>query len=351
MELVAITTAGDRDRLGPIGAIGTTGVFTKEIQRALLDNRVDLAVHSLKDLPTETVEMLTLAAVPPRESTGDALLSRNRLPFDRLPPGAKVGTGSLRRQSQLLHVRPDLQLKDVRGNVETRVAKLRGGEFDALVLAEAGLKRLGLAAEITEILPTSIILPAVGQGALGLETRADDAATISSVQAARRRKNTRRSNGRADALGHTSRRMPGPGRRLGANRRQRQFAAFGRRAQSRWPRAPRCRSDGPTRSSRRTGRRVADELLSKGAAALIASSRTAMIGLCSQAATESALVTHTHSGNTLPNACHWSVTISLQTIGVFNHLLIFARIAMIVSWNWSKNTSILISLRQRSNGG
>ncbi len=273
VELVAITTAGDRDRLGPIGAIGTTGVFTKEIQRAILDNRVDLAVHSLKDLPTETVEMLTLAAVPPRESTGDVLLSRDRLPFDRLPPGAKVGTGSLRRQSQLLHVRPDLQLKDVRGNVETRVAKLRGGEFDALVLAEAGLKRLGLAAEITEILPTSIILPAVGQGALGLETRADDAATISSVQAlddakthaavtAERMLLATLRGGCLAPVGAWARIEGSGSLRLSA-------VVLSRDGRERLDAEA---TDQPDRAAE-LGRRVADELLSKGAAALIASSR------------------------------------------------------------------------------
>ncbi|MEX2141862.1 MAG: hydroxymethylbilane synthase [Pirellulales bacterium] len=181
VELVPITTAGDRDQQGPIGAIGTSGVFTKELQRALLDGRIDLAVHSLKDLPTENVAGLLLAAVPTRESPSDALLSRGRLPLAELPPAAKVGTGSLRRQSQLLHARPDLQVSEIRGNVETRVRKLHEGEYDALVLAEAGLKRLGLEAEIVEILPKSLMLPAIGQGALGLETRADDPPTLAAV--------------------------------------------------------------------------------------------------------------------------------------------------------------------------
>jgi hydroxymethylbilane synthase len=147
----------------------------------LLAGQIDLAVHSLKDLPTETVEGVALAAVPPRESPGDALLSRDRHSLAGLPRSSKVGTGSLRRQSQLLHARPDLVINDVRGNVETRVRKLHEGQFDALVLAEAGLRRLGLEAEITEILPKSIMLPAVGQGALGLETRADDAAVRAAV--------------------------------------------------------------------------------------------------------------------------------------------------------------------------
>jgi hydroxymethylbilane synthase len=182
VELVPITTAGDRDQSGPIGAIGTAGVFTKELQRALLDGRIDLAVHSLKDLPTESIKGLSLAAVPPRDSAGDALLSRNRLRLAELPQRAKVGTGSLRRQSQLLYARPDLLLSEIRGNVETRIAKLKEGQFEAIVLAEAGLTRLGLRQEIAEILPKSLMLPAVGQGALGLEVRTDDVATRSVVE-------------------------------------------------------------------------------------------------------------------------------------------------------------------------
>jgi hydroxymethylbilane synthase len=172
--LIPVATAGDADSQSPIGAIGTSGVFTKALQRALLAGQIDLAVHSLKDLPTEAIEGLTLAALPSRESTADALLSRDPLTLDRLPSGAKVGTGSLRRQSQLLHARPDLQVGEIRGNVETRVAKLHSGEFDAIVLAEAGLKRLNMQGEIVQILPTSVMLPAVGQGALGLEMRVID---------------------------------------------------------------------------------------------------------------------------------------------------------------------------------
>ncbi len=183
IELVPIATAGDVDQQGPIGEIGTSGVFTKELQRALLDRRIDLAVHSLKDLPTEPVEGLMLAAVPQRESTADVLVSREKRRFAELPRGARIGTGSLRRQSQLLHARPDLVMLDVRGNVETRLRKLHEGQYDALVLAEAGLKRLGLAAEISEILPRSLILPAIGQGALGVESRADDETTVTTAAA------------------------------------------------------------------------------------------------------------------------------------------------------------------------
>jgi hydroxymethylbilane synthase len=174
VELVPIATQGDVQQRGPIGEIGTLGVFTKEIQRALLDGEVDLAVHSLKDLPTEPVEGLCLAAVPKRAPHGDVLISRGGQTFVELPQGATIGTGSSRRRSQLWHARPDLKMEDVRGNVDTRLRKLHEGQYDALVLAEAGLTRLELRQHITEVLPQSLILPAVGQGALGLETRVDN---------------------------------------------------------------------------------------------------------------------------------------------------------------------------------
>lgn len=177
VELVPITTSGDRIQTGPIGAIGTQGVFTKELQRALLDGSIDLAVHSLKDLPTETVDGLSLAAVPDRGPIGDCLVSPRFRSLDELPQGAIVGTGSQRRRAQILHARPDLKMEDVRGNVDTRLRKLDEGQYAAIILAEAGLKRLKLDAHIAQVLPKELILPAVGQGALGLETRADDTAT------------------------------------------------------------------------------------------------------------------------------------------------------------------------------
>jgi hydroxymethylbilane synthase len=174
VELVRIQTAGDRITDVALSQIGGDGLFTKELQRALLDGTADLAVHSLKDLPTLPVEGLTLAAVPRRGPTGDALVSRRHGAVDRLPHGATVGTSSLRRRAQLLHRRPDLRLVDMRGNVETRLRKLEEQGLDALVLAEAGLERLGLGAAVTEILDPAWMLPAVGQGALGLECRMDD---------------------------------------------------------------------------------------------------------------------------------------------------------------------------------
>ncbi|HBO42451.1 MAG TPA: hydroxymethylbilane synthase [Planctomycetaceae bacterium] len=184
-EIVPISTAGDRSRTGPIDEIGSQGVFTKEIQAALLDGRIDIAVHSLKDLATEPVPGLCLAAVPERGPIGDVLVFRGGAggPLDRLPERAAVGTGSPRRKAQLLHSRPDLRVENIRGNVETRLAKLDEGQFDALVLAEAGLRRLELDGRVGAALPTATMLPAVGQGALGIESRADNAAIHELLQA------------------------------------------------------------------------------------------------------------------------------------------------------------------------
>jgi hydroxymethylbilane synthase len=181
VELVEIETSGDRVRDVALTQIGGDGVFTKEIQRALLDGAVDVAVHSLKDLPTTHVEGLTLAAVPARGPVGDVFVSRRHARFDELPPGAVVGTSSLRRRSQALHRRPDLRLVNLRGNVETRLRKLETEGLDAIILARAGLERLGLAGHVTEVLGPDWMLPAVGQGALGLECRADDRATLATL--------------------------------------------------------------------------------------------------------------------------------------------------------------------------
>jgi hydroxymethylbilane synthase len=176
VELVPITTQGDV-KTQPLGQIGGQGLFTKELQRALLDGQIDLAVHSLKDLPTAPIEGLDLAAVPVRESTADVLVSNVASSIDTLPRAARIGTGSLRRKAQLLHVRPDFRVEDIRGNVDTRLNKLDDGQYDAIVLAEAGLKRLGLTERTLNVIPQSLMLPAVGQGALGIECRADDSTT------------------------------------------------------------------------------------------------------------------------------------------------------------------------------
>lgn len=174
VELVLIETTGDRDQASALSTMGGFGVFTKAIQDALLDRRADIAVHSLKDLPTIPTDGLELAAVPPRGPNGDAFVSRKWQRFDELPKGATVGTSSLRRRAMLANQRPDLKLVDLRGNVDTRLRKLDEQNLDAIILAEAGLVRLGLANRITELLDADWMLPAVGQGAIGLECRADD---------------------------------------------------------------------------------------------------------------------------------------------------------------------------------
>jgi hydroxymethylbilane synthase len=174
IELVLIQTTGDRIGDRPLDQIGVDGLFTKEIQRAVQEGRADVAVHSLKDLPTLPVEGLELAAVPARGPTGDAMVSKRHPSFLALPQGATVGSGSLRRRAQLLYRRPDLKLANLRGNVETRLRKLEEEGLDAIILAEAGLHRLGLSQVITEICDPQWMLPAVGQGALGLECRSGD---------------------------------------------------------------------------------------------------------------------------------------------------------------------------------
>jgi hydroxymethylbilane synthase len=177
VKIVEITTRGDVEQLGPVAGIGVQGVFTKEIQSAVLAGEVDLAVHSLKDLPTEQVSGLVLAATPLRENVADALVTNAAPSLAELPPGARIGTGSLRRRAQVLHLRPDLHVAGIRGNVDTRLRKLDEGEYDAIILAAAGLTRLGWASRIAEYLEPPHMLPAPGQGSLALECRADDLAT------------------------------------------------------------------------------------------------------------------------------------------------------------------------------
>lgn len=172
-ELVVITTQGD-STAGPLSQGGGQGLFTKEIQRELLASNVDVAVHSLKDLPTQPVDGLLLAAIPSRENTADCLISRGGQAFVDLPPGARLGTGSARRAAQLRAWRSDIEILDIRGNVDSRLRKLEEGQFDAIVLAAAGLTRLKLMQHVSEQLPHDRVLPAVGQGALGLECRQED---------------------------------------------------------------------------------------------------------------------------------------------------------------------------------
>ena len=178
VEIVEIRTAGDESTTEPVRELGAVGVFTKEIQAALLDERIDLAVHSLKDLPTEPISGLELAAVPVRGPYRDAVVCGSSPSLDDLPEGATIGTGSLRRRTQLLYKYPGrFRILEIRGNVDTRLRKVMQGEYDAILLAEAGLVRLGLERHITTILEPPGFLPAVGQGALGLEIRGNDTQT------------------------------------------------------------------------------------------------------------------------------------------------------------------------------
>lgn len=273
VELIHITTQGDV-KTGPLGQIGGQGLFTKEIQRALLDKRIDLAVHSLKDLPTEPVEGLTLAAIPQRESPGDVLVSPRAASLGELPTQAKIGTGSTRRKAQLLYARDDLRIEDIRGNVDTRLRKLDEGEYDAIVLAEAGLRRLGFVDRIQHLLPRELMLPAVGQGALGIEARSDDALTLQllaplndadtrqSVLAERAMLRTLR-GGCLAPVGAWGRRIDGglqlDGVVLSPDGKNRIFAS----------------SVLPPQAAETLGEAVARELLAQGAGELIAGSRTA----------------------------------------------------------------------------
>ncbi|MGV2455992.1 hydroxymethylbilane synthase [Acinetobacter seifertii] len=182
VELVKFVTQGDKILDTPLAKIGGKGLFVKELEAALLDGRADLAVHSMKDVPMALPEGLTLAVICEREDPLDAFVSNQFEKFADLPQGARVGTSSLRRKSQILKQRPDLQIIDLRGNVGTRLGKLDDGQYDAIILASAGLKRLGLENRIRHTIEPNISLPAVGQGALGLECRADDQEVLALIQ-------------------------------------------------------------------------------------------------------------------------------------------------------------------------
>lgn len=176
VELVPMSTQGDKILDTPLAKIGGKGLFVKELETAMLEDRADIAVHSMKDVPVEFPEGLMLSTICEREDPRDAFVSNHFSSLDQLPHGAVVGTSSLRRQCQIKALRPDLQIRDLRGNVNTRLAKLDAGEFDAIILAAAGLIRLGFHARIAAYLPVSQSLPANGQGAVGIECRSDDAA-------------------------------------------------------------------------------------------------------------------------------------------------------------------------------
>jgi hydroxymethylbilane synthase len=173
-EELLVTTTGDVVQDRALAEIGGKGLFVKEIEEALLDGRADIAIHSLKDVPPQLLPSLCIECIPEREDPRDVLVTRSGLPLAELAPGSRVGTGSLRRRVQLLAYRRDLEVVAIRGNVDTRLRKCETGEVDAVVLARAGLNRLGLAARVTENIAPEVMLPAVGQGALGIEQRSDD---------------------------------------------------------------------------------------------------------------------------------------------------------------------------------
>jgi len=174
-EVRKIVTKGDRIVDVTLSKVGGKGLFVKEIEQAMLDEEIDIAVHSMKDMPSELPDGLVIGAVPLREDPRDCLITRGNLTFAELPQGAKVGTSSLRRSSQLRTLRPDLAIEWIRGNIDTRIRKLEEEGFDAIVLAAAGLRRMGWESRISDILPPDVCIPAVGQGALAIECRQDDA--------------------------------------------------------------------------------------------------------------------------------------------------------------------------------
>jgi len=182
VTLIKIKTTGDKIQDAPLAKIGGKGLFVKEIEEALIQKRIDLAVHSIKDVPTEFPQGLHLSVITQREDPRDVFISRSGKTLKDLPQNAKIGTSSLRRQAQILHFRSDFEMIPLRGNLDTRLKKLKTMNLDGIVLALAGVKRLGLEERITEIIPTDISLPAIGQGALGIETRLNDKMVEEQIQ-------------------------------------------------------------------------------------------------------------------------------------------------------------------------
>ncbi|MEZ0329521.1 MAG: hydroxymethylbilane synthase [Dissulfuribacterales bacterium] len=177
VELLQVVTKGDKILDVPLAQIGGKGLFVKEIEEAILEGRADLAVHSLKDVPTEIPDGLEVTVFPEREDARDAFLSHRCDSISTLPEGARVGTSSLRRKAQIMAMRPDLEIVNLRGNLDTRLKKLKAGEFDAIILAAAGLRRLGIERHIKQYIPPQFLLPAIGQGCLGIEFRTSDSDT------------------------------------------------------------------------------------------------------------------------------------------------------------------------------
>jgi hydroxymethylbilane synthase len=271
VEIVTIRTTGDE--LSLAGApIAGKGIFTKEIDQALLDGRIDLGVHSLKDLPGDLPPGLVLASVPPREDPSDVLISHPPAPFAALPRGARVGTSSPRRRAQLLAARPDLQVGEIRGNVDTRIRRLREGRWDAIVLARAGLARLGRLSDMTEAFPRDVMIPAIGQGALALVTREDDGRTRTVVAT------IDDSKAHAEALAERAllrKLQAGCRAPLAGNARGElgMLEAIGAVFSHDGSRILRERVSGPVSAAERLGEMLGDALLARGAGELVAEAR------------------------------------------------------------------------------
>jgi hydroxymethylbilane synthase len=275
VEFNVITTSGDRILDVPLAKVGGKGLFVKEIEQALLERTADLAVHSMKDVPAELAPGLALVAVSSREVPWDALCTKGGATLDTLPQGARVGTSSMRRQCQLLARRPDLQISMLRGNVPTRIRKLDEGAFDAVVLAAAGLTRLGLADRITQTLPIEVSIPAVAQGVLGFETRAGDDEVIELVRRAIHDPAEAR---RVEAERAFLLRMGGSCQTpLAAHARDEDGGAALRMivmcGMPDGSRILRAEAAGPAESAEALGVRLAEDLLAQGAAEILAATR------------------------------------------------------------------------------
>jgi hydroxymethylbilane synthase len=257
-----IKTTGDKITDVPLAKVGGKGLFTKEIEDALLDGRADLAVHSLKDLPTELPDGLVLAAIPEREDPRDAVLGKR---LDVLAAGARVGTSSLRRAAQLRRLRPDLQIESIRGNLDTRVRKLEEGQYDAIVLAAAGLKRLGWEAKIAEILPAAVMCSAVGQGALAIETTATGRSAVAALDHPATRAAVTAERGLLAALGGGCQVPIGAHATVG-NGMVRLLGVVISPDGSEYVRAE---TDGPAADAERIGRDLGAKLLDAGARAIL----------------------------------------------------------------------------------
>ena len=264
IELIVIKTQGDKILDVPLAKVGGKGLFVKEIEQALLTRRIDIAVHSMKDMPADIPEGLCIGAIPERENPVDVFISRNGAGFNELAAGSIIGTSSLRRGAQLRHARPDIVIQPIRGNLDTRLKKLESENFDALVLAAAGVKRLNLEHKITEYLDPGIMLPAIGQGALCIEIRKDDS-TVGPVVA---------------SLDHASTRVVVAGERAFLNRleggcqvpiaghgriSEKQFALTGLVAEVDGTRVIKGEKSGPLDSAETIGIDLAEELLAGGA--------------------------------------------------------------------------------------